>query len=176
MEIKKLDELTSLLSAENPPVIDTVDCEVSVFELAKNDCVKALEDIAKAIELAGQLEMKYCNANPDRKSKLNPHQAIAVVIRGINSTESLPGYESGMNNLYFSLEKLCEIVSVKGIWLLIENPSEKLLFSPLELRELIDNLSCPWLGILFNENNVPTSSNIDDWIKILGKRIRIFMK
>ena len=171
MEIKTLNDILRLLKHENPSIIDAVDCQVSIFELANHDSLEAVERVISTIERAAELEKKYCIADPDRKSKQNPHKAISVLIRSINPPDDFPGYEKAMNNLFFSLEILCRAAEKQGIWLLVENVSKKLLISPLELRDLIDSLSCPWLGVYFNDNNLNNGFDVSDYIGILGKRI-----
>ena len=172
MEIKTLNELKSLFSLENPEKIEAVACGISVFELAGYDHLSACEQVLNAVGLTGELEKIYCQIEPGRKTKSQPHEAIYLIINADDMPPGFPGYETAMNNLFFSLEALCKAVESYGFWLLIENPTGKLLLSPLEFRDFIDSLSCPWLGVYLNENNISKDIDVDDYKKILGKRIK----
>ena len=170
MEIKKLEEIISLVDLDSPALVEAVDSGVTLFELAENDHEKSCGQVLEAIKIAGKLEQKYCEADPERKTKLNPHKAMAVVVRAADESGVLASYEEAMNNLFYSLEILCRSADNAGVWLLIENPKAGLMLSPLEMRDIIDNMSCPWVGVYFNKKNV-AGVKVEDYQRILGKRI-----
>ena len=171
MEIKKLKDIQTALDQDLPEEIAFVDSDINLYDLAGPSRNEPLQQAIEAIKLTANLEKKYCQSTPARSTKQNPHKAISLIIRAANLPEDFPGYETAMNNLFFSLETLCRQAAQNSIWLLIENPPEKLLISPLELRDLIDSLSSPWIRILFNENNINHRIDISDYRNILGQRI-----
>jgi hexulose-6-phosphate isomerase len=54
----------------------------------------------------------------------------------------------------------------------IENVWNKFLLSPLEMRGFIDQFDSPWVGSYFDVGNVIAFGYPDQWIRILGSRIK----
>jgi hexulose-6-phosphate isomerase len=54
----------------------------------------------------------------------------------------------------------------------MENVWNKFLLSPLEMRDFIDKIDSPYVGSYFDVGNVLLFGFPQDWIKILGKRIK----
>ncbi len=54
----------------------------------------------------------------------------------------------------------------------LENVWNNFLLSPLELRDFIDKVGSPYVGSYFDVGNVVYSGYPEQWIKILGNRIR----
>jgi hexulose-6-phosphate isomerase len=54
----------------------------------------------------------------------------------------------------------------------IENVWNKFLLSPLEMRAFIDSFDSPQVGAYFDVGNVLLTGYPDQWIRILGQRIR----
>ena len=54
----------------------------------------------------------------------------------------------------------------------IENVWNKFLLSPLEMRDFIDKIGSDYVGSYFDVGNVVYSGYPEQWIHILGKRIR----
>lgn len=94
-----------------------------------------------------------------------------IVISAHKQQKSTFSYEQAFNSLFDSLERLSEIAERESVMLAMENPGSGLLLSPLELRELIDEINNPYLGICFNPDNVGQSGDPIDWLRILDKRI-----
>ena len=59
-----------------------------------------------------------------------------------------------------------------GVTLGIENVWNKFLLSPLEMRDFIDSFASDMVGAYFDIGNVLLTGYPDQWIKILGKRIK----
>ena len=59
-----------------------------------------------------------------------------------------------------------------GVAIGIENVWNKFLLSPLEMRDFIDRFNCDMVGAYFDVGNVLLTGYPDQWIKILGKRIK----
>lgn len=174
MTIISIEQLAESEIADNNDEKFIIDCGVDIYALAGNDNSLALDSVIKAIALAGELENKYREQDPARHSKASPHKSLAVLIRAgkytSDSQQIWPGYQMAMNNVFMALETLVAEAERAAIWLLIENPAEKLLISPLELRDLVDELRNPWLAIYFNPDNVPESLDKSDFKTTLGSR------
>ena len=54
----------------------------------------------------------------------------------------------------------------------VENVWNKFLLSPLEAARFIDDIGHPWVQFFFDVGNVLTFGYPEQWIRILGKRIR----
>ena len=59
-----------------------------------------------------------------------------------------------------------------GVTLAIENVWNKFLLSPLEMRDFIDSFNSKNIGSYFDVGNVLLTGFPEQWIKILGKRIK----
>ena len=95
----------------------------------------------------------------------------AHVVRPLEDIK-VDSYEETFNRLYESLEELTGRTETDGTSLALENPGGGLLLSPLELRELIDQVNSPYLGVGFNPENARQLGNPLDWCRILGRRIK----
>ena len=94
-----------------------------------------------------------------------------IVISAHKQQKTTFSYEQAFNSLFDALERLSEIAERESVMLAMENPGSGLLLSPLELRELIDEINSPYLGICFNPDNVKRSGDPLDWLRILDKRV-----
>jgi sugar phosphate isomerase/epimerase len=94
-----------------------------------------------------------------------------IVISAYKQQKTTFSYEQAFNSLFDSLERLSEIAERESVMLAMENPGSGLLLSPLELRELIDEINSPYFGICFNPDNVGPSGDPIDWLRILDKRV-----
>ena len=75
------------------------------------------------------------------------------------------------------LQKVLPTAGKCKVALAIENVWSKFLYSPTEMREFIDSFRSPWVGSYFDVGNVMAYGYPDQWIRILGERIkRIHLK
>ena len=95
----------------------------------------------------------------------------AIVISAHKQQKTTFSYEQAFNFLFDSLEQLSEIAERESVMLAMENPGSGLLLSPLELRELIDEINNPYFGICFNPDNAERLGDPLDWLRILDKRV-----
>ncbi len=80
-------------------------------------------------------------------------------------------YETAYNRLVDALWRLKDKAENSGVGLGIENIWGKILYSPLEMRALVDTFSSPSVGVHFDVGNVIQYGHPDQWIRILGGRI-----
>lgn len=173
MNICTKSDLENAIEGKYNEIIDIIDCEISIYELAY-DNQAAIQKLRKIIHMAGQLDRKYQESDKLRHTKESPHKAVAILINASEANTnfaSFPKYELAMNSLYLNLRKLTDYVNPAKVWLIIENPSQKLLISPMEIRHLIDRLNSPWLGIYLNAGNIKNSLSESDYIDILAGRL-----
>lgn len=70
------------------------------------------------------------------------------------------------------ISKLIPTAESLGVCVCIENVWNKFLLSPLEMRNFIDSFGSDIVGSYFDVGNVLLTGYPDQWIKILGKRIK----
>ncbi len=70
------------------------------------------------------------------------------------------------------IKRLLRTAEKCGVRLCIENVWNKFLLSPLEMRDFIDQFDSDFLGAYFDVGNVMAYGYPEQWIRILGKRIK----
>lgn len=73
--------------------------------------------------------------------------------------------QDGLRRLSGEAEKLGVSIGVENVW-------NKFLLSPLEFARYLDEIGNPFVGAYFDAGNVLLYGYPDQWIRILGKRIK----
>ncbi|OPZ06739.1 MAG: fructoselysine 3-epimerase [candidate division BRC1 bacterium ADurb.BinA292] len=81
-------------------------------------------------------------------------------------------YSDADERLRRALDALVPIAEECGVALALENVWNRFLLSPLEVRALVDAYRSEFLGVYFDVGNVMLTGYPEDWIRILGHRIR----
>ena len=71
-----------------------------------------------------------------------------------------------------AISQLVPVAEKLGVAIAVENVWNKFLLSPLEMREFIDNFNTSQVGVYFDVGNVLLTGYPDQWIHILGSRIK----
>lgn len=71
-----------------------------------------------------------------------------------------------------AVSQLVGIAERTKVAIAIENVWNKFLLSPLEMRDFIDSFNSEMVGAYFDVGNVLSTGYPDQWIKILGRRIK----
>jgi L-ribulose-5-phosphate 3-epimerase len=71
-----------------------------------------------------------------------------------------------------AVKQTLPVAEETGVSLGIENVWNKFLLSPLEMRDFIDSFGSDGVGCYFDVGNVLLTGFPDQWIRILGKRIK----
>lgn len=87
------------------------------------------------------------------------------------ASEVIP-YEVCYKRAVDAVKKLVPTAEKVGVSLCIENVWNKFLLSPLEMRDFIDSFGSKYVGSYFDVGNVLLTGYPEQWIKILGKRIK----
>lgn len=81
-------------------------------------------------------------------------------------------YDEALRNSRSSLKR-CEKMAAKAkVCLCLENVWNHLFLSPLEMRDFVASFRSRWVGSYFDAANVKILGRPEDWIKILGKKIK----
>ncbi len=70
------------------------------------------------------------------------------------------------------IKRLLRTAEDRGVTLCIENVWNKFLLSPLEMRDFIDGFESEAIGACMNVGNALAYGYPEQWIRILGKRVR----
>ncbi len=87
------------------------------------------------------------------------------------ASEIVP-YETAMGRVREAMNELVKEAEKQKVAIGIENVWNKLFLSPLELRDFIDGYGSQYLGSFFDVGNIVLTGFPEDWIRILGKRIK----
>ncbi len=98
--------------------------------------------------------------------------AGAVGVDFLNGNKDLMPYDQAYDVALESLVELAPYAENAGVCLGIENVWNKFLLSPLELRDFIDKIGSDYVGCYFDVGNVVLTGYPEQWISILGNRIR----
>lgn len=71
-----------------------------------------------------------------------------------------------------AVEQIVAAAELNGVKLCIENVWNKFLLSPLEMRGFIDGFNSEMVGAYFDVGNVLLTGYPEQWIRILGERIK----
>ena len=100
-----------------------------------------------------------------------------LVVPGSVSVEFVPErpvipYDVAYDRALDEIKKLVPVAEEYGVEIGIENVWNKMLLSPLEMRQFIDAVGSDMVGVYFDTGNVVYSGYPEHWINILGKRIK----
>ena len=70
------------------------------------------------------------------------------------------------------LKDLVYLARSKNVAISLENVWNKFLLSPKEMREIIDEISSPWVGAYLDTANMMAYGYPEHWIRELGSRIK----
>jgi len=95
----------------------------------------------------------------------------AVDVFFLPEAEIVP-YEVCYERAHAAIKELLSSAEATGVTLCVENVWNKFLLSPLEMKNFIDSFNSAYVGSYFDVGNVLLTGYPDQWIKILGKRIK----
>lgn len=100
-----------------------------------------------------------------------------LVIPGAVGVDFIPGaevvqYDAVYDRALSALLKLKEKAEDACVKICIENVWNKFLLSPLEMRDFVDKIGSEYVGVYFDVGNVIYNGYPEQWIRILGSRIK----
>lgn len=115
----------------------------------------------------------------DRTAWLNA--GILIAIPGVvarSETKKLEcRYADALAYASLAFRDLALEAEIRGVAIALENVWSDFLVSPVEMREFIDHINSPWVGVCFNVGNAMRYGVPQDWIATLGRRIlRVHLK
>lgn len=98
-----------------------------------------------------------------------------LIVPGWVGTPFAPGivrYDEAYDNSQKRLAALAPFAQSAGVSLAVENVWNKFLLSPIELRRFLDEINSDYVGAYFDVGNIIYIGYPDQWIEILGERIK----
>jgi hexulose-6-phosphate isomerase len=115
---------------------------------------RGIELVKKQIEIANLLGM----------------DTALLVPAFVNDVET--AYDEAYQRSQEALHELAQTAERNKVHIGIENVWNKFLYSPLEMARYIDEINSPYVGAYFDVGNVVNFGFPEQWIRILGHRIR----
>lgn len=81
-------------------------------------------------------------------------------------------YEVAMKRVEEAVKDLAKVAERNKVAIGIENVWNKLFLSPLEARDFLDRIGSEYVGWFFDVGNILLTGFPEQWIRILGKRIK----
>lgn len=103
-------------------------------------------------------------------------ESILVIPGVVNASFANPtriiDYETTYTRSLEALQELKETAEQYKVEIALENVWNKFLLSPMEFRDFIDKVGSDYVGSYFDVGNAMLTGYPEQWIKILGKRIK----
>ena len=124
-------------------------------------------------------------SSPDPSIRTRGKEALAKTLQiahwlGVDSVLTVPGmvtpevaYDVALENALTSIQEIVPVAEKLNVCIALENVWNKFLLSPTEMRDFIDQFESPCVGAFFDIGNIILYGYPEQWIRILGKRIRM---
>jgi L-ribulose-5-phosphate 3-epimerase len=93
-----------------------------------------------------------------------------LVVPGVVNEET--SYDTAYDRSQEALNELGDFAAKQKVTIGVENVWNKFLLSPLEMKQFIDEIDHPAVGVYFDVGNVLVSGFPEQWIRILGSHIK----
>lgn len=102
---------------------------------------------------------------------------VPGVVGTLWSNEERVRYDIAYKRAQESISKAIPLAEKKNVYICVENVWNKFLLSPLEMKNFVDEMKSEYVAVYFDVGNILVMGYPEDWIRILGKRIkRIHLK
>ena len=127
----------------------------------------------------------YPLTSPDPAVRARGKEAISKLLQmahwlGVDCVLTVPGgvtpdmpYDMALENALTAIQDLVPVAEKQQVCIAIENVWNRFLLSPVEMRDFIDQFESPSVGAYFDIGNIVLYGYPEQWVQILGKRIRM---
>jgi L-ribulose-5-phosphate 3-epimerase len=142
---------------------------------------------ATGMPVHGVVDMKHWELRLSSPDPAVREQGLAILQQalrdaaafGASSVLLVPGRVNGPDENHdqvwqrsiVEIRKALPLASMLGVRILIENVWNGFCESPDQMRDYVDELDSPWIGVHFDIGNAWKFAPSDQWIRTLGKRI-----
>jgi len=143
--------------------------------------------MATGMPVHGLVDMKHWTlrlSSPDEKQRDQGREVLLQALRdckafGGDTVLLVPGNVTGpeenpdhvWKRSILEIRKVLPLASRLGIRVLIENVWNGFCEQPEQLRDYIDEIDSPWVGVYFDIGNAQKFAPSQNWVRILGHRI-----
>jgi len=165
------------------------------LDSGRADLIKVKEEADKAglelSSLASGLFWDYSLTSNNPETREKAKQIVKKMLEfasylGVDTILVVPGavdvffqpggemvsYDAAYERALSALKELAPVAEKYRVNIGVENVWNKFLISPLEMRDFIDKAGSPFVGAYFDVGNVILTGYPEQWIRILGKRIK----
>lgn len=97
---------------------------------------------------------------------------VPGMVAGLSPDSQVVQYDVAYERAQEAFMQLKEEAEAIKVSICLENVWNKFLLSPLEMRDFIDKINSPYVGVYLDVGNVIYTGYPEHWIRILGKRIK----
>lgn len=97
---------------------------------------------------------------------------VPGMVAGLSSDSEVVQYDIAYERALEAFMELKEEAEAAKVSICLENVWNKFLLSPLEMRDFIDKINSPYVGVYLDVGNVIYTGYPEHWIRILGRRIK----
>jgi hexulose-6-phosphate isomerase len=188
---RTLPEVFSIAREQGFPGVEVAVADTGALtpSSTKEDCARVVEQAGaagvKIVSLASGMGWNHQLLDHDEDRRKLAVELTAGSLRvgqylGVDTLLVVPGridnngnsYDVAYRQLDKSLRELKDVAVETGVAIGIENVWNKFLLSPLEMRDFIDSFHCEKIGCYFDVGNVLINGYPEQWISILGPRIK----
>ncbi len=159
-EFAEIKKLTEELGLELYSVACGLYWDYSITDDDKAVRAKAEDIVKKEIDMAAALGCDSCLVIP------------GTVCADFVNPNKVTDYQDAYDRSLDAFTRLKEYAEAAKVNIGLENVWNKFLTSPIEMREFIDKIGSDYVGSYFDVGNVLFNGFPEQWIKILGKRIK----
>jgi L-ribulose-5-phosphate 3-epimerase len=97
---------------------------------------------------------------------------VPGAVAGLSPDSEVVQYDVAYDRALEAFTELKEEAEAHKVYIGLENVWNKFLLSPLEMRDFVDKINSPYVGVYFDVGNVISTGFPEHWIRILGNRIK----
>jgi len=175
-----------------PAIGDVGELNLEVTQSFCEDAVARAENLGLKIKtMASGTYWNYNLASAEKSDRDRALSALEKMLRitrwfGADTLLTIPGavdvffmpekpiqqYDIVWNRATEGLQEVLPVAAEHKVNIGVENVWNKFLLSPMEMAHFIDSFESPWIGSYFDVGNVMQYGHPDQWITILGDRIK----
>jgi hexulose-6-phosphate isomerase len=164
---------------EGPVSLDAAESDVQAI---RRHADKSGVELTSVATLLGG---KYPLCSPDASVRQKGKETFERLLQmarwlGVDTVLTVPGgvtpevrYDIALEYALASIQDLVPAAEKLQVCLAIENVWNKFLLSPVEMRDFIDQCESACVGAYFDTGNIVLYGYPEQWIRILGHRIRM---
>lgn len=157
---------------------ETTDKELLDIKILAANC--GIELYSVACGLGFECPVGHCDEGKRAEGiEIIKRQLHVAKVLGCNTILVVPAniteesdYETSYKNATEALKVLAHTAESFGVKIAVENVWNKFLMSPIEMRAFVDEVASPFVQAYFDIGNVQNFGYPEQWIKILGSRIK----